>query len=76
MGWTFGEKGGLFKVAYVPYQDLFTLLEEPEYGDLSRLHPEGPVRDLLARMANEELRHKEKVEYLYANTAFPQTSGG
>ncbi len=25
-------------------------------------------------MANEELRHKEKVEYLYANTAFPQTS--
>jgi rubrerythrin len=46
------------------------------YGDLSRLHPDGPVKDLLARMANEELRHKEKVEYLYANTAFPQTSGG
>ena len=46
------------------------------YGDLSRLHPEGPVKDLLAKMANEELRHKEKVEYLYANTAFPQTSGG
>jgi rubrerythrin len=46
------------------------------YGDLSRVHPEGPVKDLLAKMANEELRHKEKVEYLYANTAFPQTSGG
>ena len=46
------------------------------YGDLSRLHPDGPVKDLLAKMANEELRHKEKVEYLYANTAFPQTSGG
>lgn len=46
------------------------------YGDLSRVHPDGPVKDLLARMANEELRHKEKVEYLYANTAFPQTSGG
>ena len=46
------------------------------YGDLSRLHPEGPVKDLLSKMANEELRHKEKVEYLYANTAFPQTSGG
>jgi len=27
-------------------------------------------------MANEELKHKEKMEYLYANTAFPQTSGG
>ena len=46
------------------------------YGDLSRLHPDGPVKDLLERMANEELRHKEKVEYHYANTAFPQTSGG
>lgn len=46
------------------------------YSGLSRLHPEGPVKDLLARMASEELRHKEKVEYLYANTAFPQTSGG
>jgi rubrerythrin len=31
---------------------------------------------LLEKMAQEELRHKEKVEYLYANTAFPQTSGG
>lgn len=46
------------------------------YRGLSRLHPDGPVKDLLARMAGEELRHKEKVEYLYANTAFPQTSGG
>jgi hypothetical protein len=27
-------------------------------------------------MANEELKHKEKMEYLYANTAFPQTAGG
>jgi len=46
------------------------------YNGLSRLHPDGPVKDLLAKMASEELRHKEKVEYLYANTAFPQTSGG
>jgi len=46
------------------------------YRDLSRLHEDGPVKDLLSKMANEELRHKEKVEYLYANTAFPQTSGG
>jgi hypothetical protein len=27
-------------------------------------------------MANEELKHKEKMEYLYTNTTFPQTSGG
>ena len=32
--------------------------------------------DMLLRMANEEKRHKEKVEYLYTNTAFPQTDGG
>jgi hypothetical protein len=30
----------------------------------------------LDRMANEELKHKEKVEYLYSNAAFPQTDGG
>jgi rubrerythrin len=31
---------------------------------------------MLLRMAAEELKHKEKVEYLYTNTAFPQTQGG
>lgn len=46
------------------------------YRDLGRIHPEGPVRSLFEKMSQEELRHKEKVEYLYANTAFPQTSGG
>ena len=46
------------------------------YTDLSYMHPAGPVRDLLMKMANEELRHKEKMEYLYANTAFAQTAGG
>ncbi len=30
----------------------------------------------LDRMANEELKHKEKVEYLYSNAAFPQLAGG
>jgi len=46
------------------------------YKGLSQIHPSGPVQDLLLMMANEELRHKEKMEYLYTNTAFPQTSGG
>jgi rubrerythrin len=43
---------------------------------LAHLHAEGDPREMLLKMANEELKHKEKMEYLYANTAFPQTSGG
>jgi rubrerythrin len=46
------------------------------YSALAAEHHEGGVREMLSRMANEELKHKEKVEYLYANTAFPQTDGG
>jgi rubrerythrin len=46
------------------------------YTELARQHADGEAKDILLRMANEELRHKEKMEYLYANTAFPQTSGG
>jgi rubrerythrin len=40
------------------------------------MHPQGEVREILLRMANEEMKHKEKVEYLYTNAAFPQTAGG
>jgi len=46
------------------------------YKELADIHPKGTVRDMLLKMANEELKHKEKVEYLYSNTAFPQTAGG
>jgi rubrerythrin len=46
------------------------------YKNLADVHPAGEVKDLLLKMANQELRHKEKVEYLYSNTAFPQTAGG
>ncbi len=46
------------------------------YKALADIHPQGTIKDVLVRMANEELKHKEKVEYLYANTAFPQTDGG
>jgi rubrerythrin len=46
------------------------------YKALAEVHPEGSARELLLVMANEELKHKEKVEYLYTNTAFPQTEGG
>ncbi len=46
------------------------------YKGWADLHPAGEIRDMLLKMAAEELKHKEKVEYLYANTAFVQTDGG
>ena len=46
------------------------------YTELANLHTDGEARTMLLKMANEELKHKEKMEYLYSNTAFPQTSGG
>ena len=46
------------------------------YSELANMHAENELKTMLAKMANEELKHKEKMEYLYANTAFPQTSGG
>lgn len=46
------------------------------YTALGHEHAAGEAREMLLKMANEELKHKEKMEYLYANTAFPQTSGG
>ena len=52
------------------------LLSYNFYQSLAELHPDGKVKEMLSRMANEEMKHKEKVEYLYSNTAFPQTAGG
>lgn len=46
------------------------------YVDLAELHAEEELRGILLKIANEELKHKEKMEYLHANTAFPQTAGG
>lgn len=46
------------------------------YSELAGAHPDGEPKQMLLKMANEELKHKEKMEYLYANAAFPQTSGG
>ena len=46
------------------------------YTELANLHAQGDLKTMLLKMANEELKHKEKMEYLYANTAFPQTAGG
>ncbi len=46
------------------------------YKALADLHPDSEAKSMLLKMANEEMKHKEKVEYLYSNTAFPQTAGG
>ena len=44
------------------------------YTELANVHAEGDTQTMLLNMANEELKHNEKMEYLYSNTAFPQTS--
>lgn len=46
------------------------------YKGLAAIHPEGEIKEMLLQMANQEMKHKEKVEYLYDNTAFVQTEGG
>lgn len=63
-------------------KDAFLLAAEREkhshefYSNLAALHPVGETREIFLELAREELAHKEKVEYLYVNAAFPQTSGG
>ena len=46
------------------------------YLSLASLHPPGDIRKLLEKLASEELGHKNKVESLYTQVAFPQTDGG
>jgi len=42
------------------------------YQALAALQPAGEIRSFLEKMARMELAHKEKLEYLYNNTAFPE----
>ena len=42
------------------------------YQALAALQPPGEVQGFLNKMAKVELQHKEKVEYLYDNAAFPE----
>jgi rubrerythrin len=46
------------------------------YLSLARAHPAGRIRSLLEQLAAQELGHKQKVEFLYTEVAFPQTDGG
>lgn len=63
-------------------KDIFLLAANREkashefYLSLAALHPKGEVKRLLERLASEELGHKQKMEFLYTETAFPQTDGG
>jgi len=46
------------------------------YLSLAGVHPAGDVKRLLEELAAQELEHKQRVEFLYTEVAFPQTDGG
>ncbi len=46
------------------------------YLGFARIHPAGKVKQLIEGLAVQELKHKQRVEFLYAEVAFPQTDGG
>jgi len=62
--------------------DIFLLAAKREktanefYLSLAAVHPAGEIRQLLEKLASEELGHKKTVESLYSEVAFPQTDGG
>lgn len=63
-------------------QDVFLLAANKEkaahdlYKALSAIHPDGQVKHLLEYLAGQELEHKNRIEKLYTEAAFPQTDGG
>lgn len=63
-------------------KDVFLLAAKREkashefYLSLAKIHQPGQVRRLLEEIAAQELGHKQKVEFLYNEVAFPQTDGG
>ncbi|MFH1651362.1 MAG: ferritin family protein [Chloroflexota bacterium] len=46
------------------------------YLALAGIHPEGRIKGLFLELADQEMGHKHRVEYLYTEVAFPQTDGG
>ncbi|MEJ2046495.1 MAG: ferritin family protein [Dehalococcoidia bacterium] len=63
-------------------KDIFLLAANREkashelYLCLAEMHPAGKVRELLEELAAQELEHKQQLEFLYTEVAFPQTDGG
>jgi predicted CoA-binding protein len=64
------------------FKDIFLLGASREkashelYLGLAEIHPPGRVRKLLEELAAQELAHKQQLELLYTEVAFPQTDGG
>lgn len=46
------------------------------YNEFAKLQSDSETKELILKIAGEEMKHKEKVEYLYSNTVFSQTEGG
>ena len=63
-------------------KDVFLLAANQEkvshelYLGLAQIHPTGEVKRLIEGLAAQELEHKQRVEFLYTEVAFPQTNGG
>ncbi|MFC2035065.1 ferritin family protein [Chloroflexota bacterium] len=63
-------------------KDVFLLAANREmhshelYLALAGIHSPGEAKRLLEKLASQELEHKQKVESLYNEVAFPQTDGG
>jgi rubrerythrin len=63
-------------------KDVFLLAANREkaahtfYISFAAIHPAGQVRRLLEDLATQELEHKQRVEFLFTEVAFPQTDGG
>lgn len=63
-------------------KDIFLLAANREklshefYSGLAGIHPVGKVKELLEKLAVQELEHKQRMEFLYTEVAFPQTDGG
>lgn len=46
------------------------------YTGLAGIHAAGEARRLLLELAAQEMEHKQRVESLYTQVAYPQTDGG
>jgi len=46
------------------------------YTSLSQIHPAGEAKKLFEKLAAQEMEHKQRIESLYTEVAFPQTNGG
>lgn len=63
-------------------KDVFLLAANREkvshefYLGFAGIHPDGPIKRVLEEIASQELKHKQWVEFLYTEVAFPQTDGG